>query len=198
MKNQPRDVFFWVASLHQVLFVALCSFHDIDIPGMRYMNVNLAMFVQSRPIDEFMEDFEQQEKVFKEEIAQAKERNAGKKVRFCVSKHFSARCVSKRIACILPIVPLFVALGPSNTQLASMSELSHPLPPLLLNTYLKQSLAGIVSRTQRKLGSYNLIIPIRFPHCNNLIACEGGSSVGSRPGAHEPPARGRTREQRRR
>lgn len=34
---------------------------------------------QSRPIDDFMEDFEQQEKVFKEEVAQAKERNAQKK-----------------------------------------------------------------------------------------------------------------------
>lgn len=41
------------------------------------VNVNL---VQSRPIDEFMEDFEQQEKVFKEEVAQAKEQNAEKKV----------------------------------------------------------------------------------------------------------------------
>lgn len=36
--------------------------------------------VQERPIDEFMEDFEQQEKVFKEEVAQAKERNAERKV----------------------------------------------------------------------------------------------------------------------
>ncbi|CAM9126932.1 unnamed protein product [Scytosiphon promiscuus] len=34
---------------------------------------------QSRPIDEFMEDFEQQEKAFKEEVAQAIERNAEKK-----------------------------------------------------------------------------------------------------------------------
>eukprot|EP00752_Nemacystus_decipiens_P016374 g14637.t1 len=34
---------------------------------------------ESRPVDEFMEDFEQQEKVFKEEVAQAKERNALKK-----------------------------------------------------------------------------------------------------------------------
>ncbi|CAM9308692.1 unnamed protein product, partial [Hapterophycus canaliculatus] len=33
----------------------------------------------SRPMDEFMEDFEQQEKAFKEEVAQAKERNAEKK-----------------------------------------------------------------------------------------------------------------------
>eukprot|EP00903_Cladosiphon_okamuranus_P005642 g5608.t1 len=34
---------------------------------------------QSRPVEEFMEDFEQQEKAFKEEVAQAKERNAQKK-----------------------------------------------------------------------------------------------------------------------
>lgn len=35
--------------------------------------------VQSRPVDEFMEDFERQEKAFKEKVAQAKERNAQKK-----------------------------------------------------------------------------------------------------------------------
>ncbi len=39
--------------------------------------------VQERPIDEFMEDFEQQERVFKEEVAQAKERNADRKVGGC-------------------------------------------------------------------------------------------------------------------
>lgn len=35
---------------------------------------------QARPIDEFMDDFESQEKVFKEEVAAAKERNAERKV----------------------------------------------------------------------------------------------------------------------
>lgn len=36
---------------------------------------------QERPVQEFWDDFEQQEKIFKQEVAQAKERNAEKKVR---------------------------------------------------------------------------------------------------------------------
>lgn len=42
---------------------------------------------KTRPMDEFLEEFEQREKVFKEEVARAKEANAERKVRL----HLTAR-----------------------------------------------------------------------------------------------------------
>lgn len=48
--------------------------------------------VQSRPVDEFMEDFEQQEKLFKEEAARAKERNVQKKASLHLTRIMHAEC----------------------------------------------------------------------------------------------------------
>lgn len=53
---------------------------SLCLHALTRQHVDLTCYPQSRPVDEFMEDFEQQEKVFKEEVAQARERNAERKV----------------------------------------------------------------------------------------------------------------------
>lgn len=50
---------------------------ETDHPSLRYV---CFARVQDRPVQEFWDDFERQEKVFKEEVAEARERNALKKV----------------------------------------------------------------------------------------------------------------------
>lgn len=58
----------------------------------RWASLPLHCQFQSRPVDEFMEDFEQQEKAFKEEVAQSKERNAQRKASLHFTKTMHVEC----------------------------------------------------------------------------------------------------------
>lgn len=74
--------------------LVLSHYHNIASFSMHHMYILArcgarlpVLCVQTRPVQEFWEDFEQQEKVFKEKVAEANERNAERKVSFRCTMH---------------------------------------------------------------------------------------------------------------
>ena len=60
---------------------------------------------QARPMDEFLDDFETQEKVFKDEVALAKERNAERKVSPRSVLKYMLHAITLDVACLLYTSP---------------------------------------------------------------------------------------------
>lgn len=172
---------------------------EINHPSLHYV---CFARVQDRPVQEIWDDFERQEKVFKEEVAEARERNALKKVmhstvclhqllivlsvtRMCFLKGDSGRSTrDPRIA-----FAEYDAHGlysdpyscPADVVLLSIPTPHHDLATKKILVEISDEPFPILLTSSRSF----------VPICGRHEACQGRSACRSRSRAHGSPSRRR-------